>query len=152
MSLASKLTPDQIDALKSLAAGGGSMADLQGHIKEHFGISVTYMETRLLVLDLGIELVADAKPTTAAESTVIPETPAAPAPTGAVSVTMDSISLPGALVSGKVIFSDGQTGIWMLDQTGRLGLDSDSPGYRPNPHDMTEFQAQLRNLMRSSGF
>lgn len=151
MSLASKLTPDQIDALKSLAAGGGSMADLQGHIKEHFGISVTYMETRLLVLDLGIELVADAKPA-AAEPAVIPETPAAPAPTGAVSVTIDSISLPGALVSGKVIFSDGQSGIWMLDQTGRLGLDPDSPGYRPNPQDMTEFQVQLRNLMRSSGF
>jgi hypothetical protein len=65
---------------------------------------------------------------------------------------MDSITLPGALVSGKATFSDGQTAIWMLDQTGRLGLDPDSPGYRPNQQDMMEFQVQLRNLMRSSGF
>lgn len=119
------------------------MSDLQRRLKEDFGISLTYMDTRLLILDLGVELLETPKP---AEK---PEEPApAPVPTGKVTVTMDHLALPGALVSGKVVFSDGESAIWMLDQSGRPGLDPDTAGYRPSQEDIIEFQQQLRELIR----
>ena len=122
------------------------MSDLQRHLKDEFGFSLTYMDTRFLVLDLGIELIEEPK----AEVKKEEEKPA-PVPTGEVTVTMDTLTLPGALVSGKVTFSDGETAIWMLDQTGRPGLDPDTPGYRPKQEDIIDFQQQLRALIQKSG-
>jgi hypothetical protein len=145
MFSASKLSPDQVSSLKQWASEGASMSDLQRHLKEDFGFTLTYMDTRFLILDLGIELIEEKKEEPKAE-----EKPA-PISTGAVSVTMDTLTLPGALVSGKVTFSDGETAIWMLDQTGRPGLDPDTPGYRPVQEDIIEFQRQLRALIESSG-
>jgi hypothetical protein len=145
MFSANKLTPDQIGSLKQRAAEGASMSDLQRHLKEEFGHTLTYMDTRFLILDLGIELVEEPKVEEKKE-----EKPA-PIPTGEVTVTMDTLTLPGAMVSGKVTFSDGETAIWMLDQTGRPGLDPDTPGYRPTQEDILEFQQQLRALIQKSG-
>ncbi len=121
------------------------MPDLQRRLKEEFAIGLTYMDTRMLVLDLGIILLEPQKPV---------EVPVVVAPlvaTGKVSVTMDHLALPGALVSGKVVFSDGETGVWMLDQSGRPGLDPDTAGYRPTREDIAEFQLQLRVLIEQSG-
>jgi hypothetical protein len=146
MFSASKLTPEQITALQQRAAEGASMSDLQRLLKDDFGISITYMDTRFLILDLGIELIEEPKEEPKAE-----EEKPAPVPTGTVTVTMDTLTLPGALVSGKVTFSDGETAIWMLDQTGRPGLDPDTPGYRPAQEDIMEFQVQLRALIQKSG-
>lgn len=145
MFSASKLSPEQTEALKNWAAAGATMSDLQRHLKEDFGHSLTYMDTRFLILDLGIELVEEPK--------VVPKEEEKPAPiaTGVVTVTMDSLTLPGAMVSGKATFSDGETAIWMLDQSGRPGLDPDTPGYRPTQEDILEFQKQLRALIQKSG-
>lgn len=119
------------------------MSDLQRRLKEDFGLSLTYMDTRFLILDLGIELLETPK----AEEKPAEPAPA-PVPTGTVTVTMDHIALPGALVSGKVVFSDGESAIWMLDHSGRPGLDPDTAGYRPSQDDIVEFQRQLRDLIR----
>ncbi len=75
-------------------------------LKEEFGHTLTYMDTRFLILDLGIELIEEPKPAEKKE-----EEKPAPEPTGTVVVTMDTLTLPGALVSGKVTFSDGETAI-----------------------------------------
>ena len=126
------------------------MSDMQRHLKEQFGIAITYMDTRFLILDLGIQLVEESK---VPEKSEKPEEPKeAPVPTGTVTVTMDTLTLPGALVSGKVTFSDGESAVWMLDQMGRPGLDPDTPGYRPSQEDIMEFQVQLRGLLQKSGF
>jgi hypothetical protein len=145
MFTASQLTPEQKDALKQWAAEGATMPDLQRRLKEDFGHTVTYLDTRFLILDLGIELVEEPK--------LVPkeEEKTAPVPTGFVSTTMDTLTLPGSMVSGKVTFSDGETAIWMLDQTGRPSLDPDTPGYRPTQEDILDFQKQLRDLIQKSG-
>jgi hypothetical protein len=141
-----QLTPEQKDALVKWAAEGATMSDLQRRLKEDCGISITYMDTRFLVLDLGLELKEETKAEEPKAEEVV-----AKVPTGKVTTTMDHLALPGALVSGKVEFSDGETGIWMLDQTGRPGLDPDTPGYRPSQPDILEFQTQLRELIAKSG-
>ncbi len=145
MFSASQLTPEQIASLHQQAAAGVSMSDLQRHLKDEFGFSLTYMDTRFLILDLGIQLIEE--PKVEAKAEVKP----APIPTGKVTATMDTLTLPGALVSGKVTFSDGETAIWMLDQAGRPGLDPDTAGYRPTQEDIAEFQIQLRALIQKSG-
>lgn len=145
MFSAKQLSEDKVTAIKSWAAGGAQLPDIQLRMKEDFDLTLTYMDTRFLVLDLGIEIVEEKK------EEPVPEVKVAPIPTGEVTVTMDSIALPGALVSGKVVFSDGEAGIWMLDQTGRPALDPDTPGYSPTREDLMEFQKQLRALIESSG-
>ncbi|OYV07154.1 MAG: hypothetical protein CFE26_02470 [Verrucomicrobiales bacterium VVV1] len=147
MFSSSRLTSEQKEALVRWAAEGATMSDLQRRLKEEFDLTVTYMDTRFIVLDLKLELHEEEK---AAEKKV-EETPAPKVPTGSVSVSIDSLTLPGALISGQVIFSDGETGVWMLDQSGRPGLDPDTPGYRPTPEDIAEFQTQLRALVQKSG-
>lgn len=146
MFSAKDLSPEQVDALKQLAAKGASLSELQRHLKDEEGISVTYMDIRFAVLDLGIEILEENKedePKPEEVEQVLEPKEAS----GSVSVTMDNITLPGAMVSGKVTFSDGETAIWMIDSSGRPGLDPDTPGYRPSQEDIVEFQTQLRSLL-----
>ncbi|MCW1883779.1 hypothetical protein OKA04_03500 [Luteolibacter flavescens] len=147
MFSASKLTEDQKSALKQWAAEGASIADLQKRLKEEYDIGITYMDARFMVLDLGIELVEPPKEEKKPEEEI-----AKPVPTGMVTVEMDNIALPGALISGKVTFSDGETAIWMLDHQGRPGLDPDTPGYRPTQEDVVDFQKQLSEMIRKKGY
>lgn len=152
MFSAKQLTEDQKTALHEWAAQGATIADLQKRLKDDFGIGITYMDARFMVLDLGIEIrdekeeepkVEEPKDEAAEET--------AAAPTGGVRVDLDSIALPGALISGKVTFSDGETAVWMLDQYGRPGLDPDTPGYRPSQEDIVSFQKQLSEMIRQQG-
>lgn len=150
MFSASKLSEEQKSSLKQWAAEGASIADLQKRMKDDLGISITYMDARFLVLDLGIEIVEAPKEEKKPEEPQ--EIAGAPVPTGVVTVDIDNIALPGAMISGKVTFSDGETGIWMLDQYGRPGLDTDTPGYRPSQEDIMEFQKQLSEVVRKNGY
>ncbi len=132
--------------LKWIEAGAGP-SDLQKRLKEELQISLTYLETRLLADDLKLSFVepeAPAEPAPALE-------PEKPIPTGKVNVTIDQITRPGAMISGRAVFSDGETAGWYLDQTGRLGLDATTPGYRPSQQDVVDFQAELEKLARSQG-
>jgi len=150
MFSASKLTGEQKDALHRWAAEGATMADLQRRLKDEFGLGITYMDTRFLVLDLKLELREEPKAEDKKPEDEVALDP--PASAGVVTVTMDDLVLPGALVSGRVTFSDGEAGTWLIDQTGRPGLDPDQPGYRPTAEDIAEFQTQLRGLLRQKGY
>lgn len=141
------LTEEQISTIREWAAEGAQLPEIQVRMREEMNIPLTYMDTRFVVLDLGIELVVEKPEENASEK-------AEPAPAlsvGATKVTMDSMAIPGALVSGRVVFSDGESGIWKLDQTGRPSLDLKTPGYQPSQEDILEFQRQLRALIESSG-
>lgn len=77
--------------------------------------------------------------------------PAAPA-AGGVTVELDRIVRPGAVVSGTVNFSDGVSGKWALDQYGRLMLDTGTPGYKPSTPDVQAFQRELQMKLQSQGY
>ena len=148
MFSAKDLKPEQVESLRKLAAEGATLSDLQRHLKEEENISVTYMDMRFAILDLGIELIEEKKEDEPKvedlEQAMEPKKEA----TGSVSVTMDNIAHPGAMVSGKVTFSDGERAVWMIDSNGRPGLDPDTPGYRPSQEDVMEFQTQLQTLLQ----
>jgi hypothetical protein len=68
-----------------------------------------------------------------------------------VSIAVDHLARPGAVVSGKVTFSDGNKADWYIDQTGRLGLVPQQPGYRPPTGDVQQFQAALEGELSKLG-
>ncbi len=142
----SQLSAEQQAIIHQWAEEGATMSDIQRKMNETWEIRVTYMDTRFLILDLGITLKQEVKeePKKEEEPALVPNE----AVDGQVHTTLDAITIPGMLFSGKVTFSDGAGGMWYVDDTGRLGFDPDVVGYRPTPEDIATFQAQLKQLVR----
>jgi len=147
---------------------GLKLSDIQTRLASDLGLTMTYMDVRLLVDDLKLTP-KDPEPTKPVESVLTaPATGAGSAsrkpglaapqpaqPEGGprkVSLSVDQLARPGALVSGKVTFSDGNTAAWQLDQTGRLGLFPQQAGYRPPAADVEEFQMALETELAKAGF
>ncbi len=148
-------------------AEGLKLSDIQKRLDSELGVRLTYMEVRLLVDDLKLTpkdietpkmaaspLTANTAPSAAQKSPA--EQPAggegqSAAPPGGVSVAVDHLARPGAVVSGKVTFSDGNRAEWYLDQTGRLGLVPQQTGYRPPAADVQQFQMALEAELAKLG-
>jgi len=144
------LSEEDKKSVASWVAEGASLAEVQRRLKEERGVSVTYMDVRFLVDDLKLQLKEQPKQSEAVERLAAAkqegESARSAPPAGGVSVTMDTITKPHALASGKVTFSDGESADWMLDQTGRLGLNPTKPGYRPSQTDVMAFQQELQRV------
>lgn len=142
-------------------------AEIQKRLADEFGVRLTYMEVRFLLDDLQVQI-KDKEP---APTPTLPvgqsvgadrSKGSSPGETteGAegeawnhgVSVTVDQVMRAGALVSGKVTFSDGKKADWHLDQMGRLGLAPQEPGYRPTQQDLHGFQAELQSVLGRMGY
>ena len=139
---------------------GLKLSDIQKRLETEFGLRLTYLDTRLLVDDLKLvpkdqelpkEPAKPAEPTSTPTPTPPPAIPPSPGQ-GKVSVTMDQLTRPGALVSGSVTFSDGQKATWYLDEMGRLGLVPAQQGYKPAPEDIQAFQRALQTEMQKMGY
>jgi hypothetical protein len=152
-------------------AQGLKLSEIQNRLISELGLTMTYMEVRMLVDDLKLvpKDVERPKPTSpladssakgpgAAKSTAVQSgrdmsrEAKSSAPAGGVSVAVDQIARPGAVVSGKVTFSDGNRAEWYFDQTGRLALATQQPGYRPPAADLQEFQTALDAELAKIGF
>ena len=142
-------------------ADGAKLAEIQTRLMSEFNLKLTYMEVRFLVDDLKLTPKDPEPPKVVApvaEAAKPAETKSAPPPAGppgkpgGVSVTVDQLARPGAIVSGKVAFSDGQQAEWYLDQTGRLGVVPKQQGYKPTAADVQQFQAALQGELARMGF
>ncbi len=168
-----ELTDIQKQTVAEWVAKGASLAEVQRQMQETLGIKATYMDVRFLVLELGVAVKEKPAPRP-------PAPPPTPAPAGAggfdpgaeadlgaddgpdlgasppgastVRVDLDRIMKPGSLVSGTVVFSDGVSAAWALDQFGRLALNPAQPGYQPGPQDVQAFQMELRRALEKRGF
>jgi hypothetical protein len=130
---------------------GLKISDIQKRLETDLGLRLTYLEVRLLVDDLKLkpkDPPPPPKPAVKPEDAFLPP-PAAAA--GKVTVTVDQLARPGALVSGKVKFSDGKTAEWVLDQAGRLGLVPGDKGYKPSAADVQDFQIALQQELQKLG-
>lgn len=175
-----ELTEQQRQAVRDWLASGASLSDVQRSLKSEFNLTMTYMDVRLLVLDIGAS-VKD-KPEPKPPKTEAPAQPSADDPyadeeleyepggpvdeagepleepvdeggaASQVTITLDRLVVPGAMVSGTVVFSDGVKARWLIDQYGRFGLEPDKPGYHPTNADLQAFQMQLRTELRRHGY
>ena len=155
-------------------AQGHKLSEIQKRVADELGVHLTYMEVRLLVDDLKL-MPKDAEPSTPVELHGKPSAPSstaraketepseeagdtppgeqpAPPSAGNVSVRVDQVTRPGALVSGNVTFGDGNSANWYLDQFGRLGLVPKQQGYKPSAADLQTFQMELQRELAKIGF
>lgn len=172
-----KLDETQKRTVANWIADGLKLAEIQKRVGTEFGLNLTYMEVRFLVDDLKLmpkdpvqapvqapsppsvpevpaaDTIASAHPAIESDGVdPVPVAPVLPSATGKVNVTVDAVTRPGAMVSGAVQFSDGQSGSWYLDQMGRLGVVAKTPGYKPSPEDVQVFQQALEAEFSKLGF
>ncbi len=169
------LTPEQTAAVSTWVAAGDNLSTIQKKLREEFNVALTYMDVRFLVDDLNLQLKdapqkVDASDVSKPQPKAKPAAPAAGAegdtisgeddlpdgdlpPASEVILDVDSVTLiPGAIASGKVTFSDGVTGKWIIDHQGRPGFTEVSqPGYRPTPEDAQSFMRQLEAELQRKG-
>jgi len=157
------LTEEQKQAVAKWAADGAGLSEIQSRLADEFGARLSYMETRLLVLDIGAQI-KDREPEAAPEpkrasapaaedeeSDIADDAAASPLP-GGVSVEISPITRPGFALAGTVVFSDGVTAEWGFMSDGRFALAAADPKYKPTAEDLREFQTQLRNQMTRRGY
>ena len=151
-----KLTTEQATVVKGWVSAGDSLSDVQKKLLDEFNLSMTYMDVRFLVDDLGVVL----KDSETAGQAVVDLS--APAPgmadeggtagtSGGVSVDVDRVTKAGTVASGTVVFSDGVQATWGLDAAGRLSLSAGKEGYRPGEQDLRAFQEALSGQLRKKG-
>ncbi len=159
------LTEDQKEQVRKWLEQGLQLAEIQSRLESEFGIRTTYMEVKLLVSDLQV-LPKDPEPLDRQNNKKASQAAAGKdaqegknaageqgkSGRGRVSVSMDEITKPGAVVSGSVTFSDGKRASWYVDEYGRLGIATAERGYRPTEADMREFQAALEQELARQGF
>ena len=152
-------------------AQGLKLSEIQKRLSDELGLSLTYMEARLLVDDLKlmpkdaerpkpVELSGKPAAQGANASATGMEPDGGPlseealpkAGAGNVRVSVDQIARAGAVASGNVTFSDGNSAAWYLDQFGRLGLAPQKQGYKPPANDVQAFQMELQNELAKMGF
>ena len=166
--MAIQLTDVQKKAVGGWTRQGLGLGDIQRRLKEDFGISMAFIDVRFLVLDLSLKIQdkavgesADLKIGKAAQtqpkqdglfSGAAPAGAGEPGPEGGVSVEIDRIKKPGAMISGSVMFSDGVKASWALDQYGRVAIDAGQPGYRPTEEDLMAFQREVASKLQAQGY
>jgi len=143
---------------------GLKLSEIQNRLGSELGLNLTYIDVRLLVDDLKLTPTDVERPKAVGGALQTPpanaakSAPAAPGPSqpavkqGAVSMSVDQIARPGAVVSGMVTFSDGNKATWYFDQVGQFGLVPQQKGYRPSAPDLQQFETILQSEMSKLGF
>ena len=141
------MTAEQLEMVRQWASLGVDLNGIQKNLAAECGVHMTYMDVRFLLLDHGIEIataavpVEEKKPEPAPE----PETTPQPAADGKLVVTLDELTLPGTLISGKVAFASGTRGGWQIDQLGRFAWNALEG--QPTPEELQAFQMELTKLL-----
>lgn len=69
-----KLTPEQVEAVRTLAASGASISDIQTALANDFNLHLNYLDTRFLLLDLDVTI-AERNPPKPAAQQPAPDSP-----------------------------------------------------------------------------
>lgn len=157
------LTDQQKETVKKWVAEGKGVSEIQRLLSSEFGIDMMYIDVRFLIDDIGAQIPSsgeNAADSAQEASPVDAEGPQSGSAgeneaqaenlgesSGGVRVTVSPIQRPGAVMSGDVVFSDGGIAEWVLDNSGRLGLNPSTPGYTPPQSDLPEFQQKLREAL-----
>ena len=138
---------------------GVSLSDIQKRLHSEMESKITFLELRLLASELeqidwskqkaDVEAAAAEEKAKEEKEKAAKEKPEKNDGTGKTVVELSKIKRPGAVASGSVKFSSGATADWILDQSGRLGLENNVG--EPNETDVQEFQEELQRLVAGGG-
>ena len=145
---------------------GRTLSEIQDYLRKEKGDSITYMELRLLLSEMpDVKLpeketpkVAISPPAAAAGAggrSALREGKAGPEQAaragGKLSISVDQVPAPGAMLSGYARFSSGAKAHWFLDEMGRLGIEPELGSAKPTQPDMQEFSTELRRMLHQAG-
>lgn len=147
------VTAEQLEMVRQWAGEGVDLNGIQKRLAAECGVHMTYMEVRFLLLDHGIEIATASAPAPEKKPEPAPapveEVATQPSEAGKPVVTLDELTLPGTLISGKVQFSSGTRGGWQIDQLGRFAWN-DLQG-QPTPEELQAFQVELTQILSRGG-
>jgi hypothetical protein len=146
--------------VKQLLAEGRTLSQIQDFLRTEKNDSITYMELRLLLSEMPDAKLPEKELLKTVLPPAMPPSPAAgvkPAAAGAetgggkLSISVDQVPSPGAMLSGYARFSSGAKAHWFLDEMGRLGLEPELGSGKPTQPDMQEFSTELRRMLQQTG-
>ena len=136
-----------------------SLAEIQKLIEDKFKKRMTFLDVRLMASTLdSIDWEEKAAKETAEElaekesAEAEKESEEGDASAEAQSgchVEISKLVKPGAAAHGSVKFPSGASGNWVLDQTGRLGMEKTEG--EPTEDDLKAFQTELQNMFSQKG-
>lgn len=151
----STVTAEQLGLVRQWAAEGIDLNGIQKRLASECGVHMTYMDVRFLLLDHGIEIATAAEPVQPEKkepaSAAAPAAQPQPQPEqgaaqpGKPVVTLDELTIPGTILSGKVQFSSGTRCGWQIDELGRFAWN-DMQG-QPTTDELKAFQAELTQIL-----
>ena len=133
--------------IKEQLDAGASLSDVQKMLQQQFGITVTYLDLRLLAAELRIDWKKQDR-----EKESVRTPPAAvldaeePRGRSRTRVTLSKVLRPGMQANGEVEFASGAKGEWYVDGMGRLGL-TQVGSRKPTQEDIQEFQVELQRKL-----
>lgn len=150
--------------VRELLGKGQTLSQILDYLHKEKTDPITYMDLRLLLSEMPDAKLPEKEP----PKTVLP--PAVPPGTGALkdsgsaavgkepetgggklSISVDQMPAPGAMLSGYARFSSGAKAHWSLDEMGRLGVEPELGSSKATPKDMQEFAAELRRMLQQTG-
>ena len=129
---------------------GTSLSDVQKMLADQHGITLTYLDLRLIAADLNVDWQKQEvkKPKKQEPAT---DLSAAAAPPSGTSITVHKVVRPGASMSGEVTFASGAEAEWLVDNFGRLSLTQRPGSAKPDEEDLREFQTELQRKLTGQG-
>ncbi len=142
--------------VQRLLKEGLTLSQIQDYLRKEKNDSITYMELRLLLSEMPDATLPEKEfpkvvlpPPSPAGKPATPGSPAQPAATASkLSISVDQMPAPGAMLSGYARFSSGAKAHWFLDEAGRLGLEPELGSDKPTQADMQEFSTELRRMLQ----
>lgn len=129
---------------------GLSLAEVQKVLVEEHGLSLTYLDLRLLAAELEVDWKKHDKEKPAS-TPVTASLEDAESAEPATKVTVSKLVRPGASMSGEVEFASGGRAEWYVDAYGRLGLNQPEGSPKPTEQDLREFQVELQRKLTGQG-
>lgn len=131
---------------------GLSLSDVQKLLAEEHGVTMTYLDLRLLAADLEVNWQKhDEASPREAKTVAPPDLSAAEETVSRTQISVSKVIRPGAAMSGDVEFASGAKAEWFVDAMGRLGLNPAPGSSRPTEQDLQEFQAELQRKISGGG-
>jgi len=145
-----------------LLGKGQTLSQILDYLHKEKSDTITYMELRLLLSEMPDaklpenEVRKSVPPPESLPSIGAPKDAGAAIGSGApaggkLSISVDQVPAPGAMLSGYARFASGAKAHWFLDEMGRLGLEPELGSGKATQKDMQEFSTELRRMLQQTG-